>query len=150
MKVLFLSTFHQLIWRSLLSFKIICQKRREQQTSLWELMEYLSDHVAKRLAPTKALSQLREETKVQDSHHVVRLLAIFGDTQIVHHYSNWWWDPKGQLFTHFFGKKGSDYKERTKLLRVDWLSCSLEQVLKNIFFQLLISYSIKPHVISQC
>ena len=45
----------------------------------------------------------------QDSHHRLRLPAIFGDTGIVHHYSNWWCNPKGQLFTHF-------WKERKRVI----------------------------------
>lgn len=117
MKLFFFSTFHQLIWRSLLSFLL---SEAEGTTNISLRIDGVNVRpCSQELGPHQSsILQLWEETKVQDSHHVVRLPVIFGDTKIVHHYSNWWWNPKGQLFTHFLERKGVIIRRRLKLLRV--------------------------------
>lgn len=101
--VLFLN-FHPFTWRRLLSSSIMSQKQGNNKSISERWWSKTSNHVAKSLAPTKAASKLWYK-KVHGSHHVLRLPAICGDTGIVYHYSNWWCNPKGQLFIYFWKER---------------------------------------------
>lgn len=147
MKVIFLLTFHWINGRRLPASKTLCGKQREQQTPL--RAEVGVKLCSQEPGPHQScIKILMEKKKVQDLHHILRLLAILEDIGIGHHYSNWWCNPI--IYPLLGRKKKSSYEKKTKLLGVRLIILFFGIALKNIFFQFLISYGIKPPVISQC